>query len=378
MIATSTVPVRLVDLPAEFDEIGAEVTAAVERTLRMGVLVLGPEVVAFEQEFAAYCGADTAVGVDSGTSALELILRALGIGAGDEVVTAANSFIATSLAITMTGATPVFVDVDPGTRTIRAEAVQAALTRRTRAVLPVHLYGQPADMGPLLDLAAARGLPVVEDACQAHGARYRGRRVGSLGVAAAFSFYPSKNLGGAGDGGMVVTSDPALAAEVRRLRNYGQEVKHVSRRMGFNKRLDEIQAAVLRVKLPYLDAWNAARAAAAGEYLERLEKLTGIGLPAVGADRQHVWHLLVVDVPNRDAVRRRLAAQGIETGVHYPVPLPHQPVYAGMGYQPADFPVAEAAAASSLSLPMHPWVGGAVERVAEALAGAVGAERLSR
>ncbi len=368
--------VQFVDLRAELRDLGAEVTEAIDRTLWRANFVLGDEVAAFEEEFASFCDARHGVGVDSGTSALELILRALHVGPGDEVITAANSFIATAFAVSHVGATPVFVDVDPDTRTIRADAVAAAITERTRAVVPVHLYGQPADVDPIIKLGAQHGFAVVEDACQAHGARYRQRWVGSLGTAAAFSFYPSKNLGALGDGGMVVTSDDGLAAEVRRLRNYGEEAKNVSPVLGFNRRLDELQAAVLRVKLRHLDARNAARAEHARNYLRLLDSAEGVIPPRVAANVEPVWHLFVVDLPHsdpgtlasdsakepasgrlrpfRDEVRRRLAEQGVETGVHYPIPIPFQPVYRYLGYRAGAFPIAEECAARVLSLPMHP------------------------
>jgi dTDP-4-amino-4,6-dideoxygalactose transaminase len=251
--------VPFVDLAAQYVSIADEVDQAIARVLKAGDFILGRDVRTFEQEFAAYCGVDHAIGVDSGTSALELALRACGINAGDEVITAANTFIATALAISNTGATPVLVDVDPGTHCIDIAAVEGALTTRTRAIIPVHLYGHPADMDPILDLARQRGLRVIEDACQAHGARYKGKRVGSFGDAAAFSFYPGKNLGAYGDGGIVVTSNRQIAESITLLRNYGQKEKYHHLSLGFNRRLDSIQAAVLRVKLRHLDDWNAAR-----------------------------------------------------------------------------------------------------------------------
>jgi dTDP-4-amino-4,6-dideoxygalactose transaminase len=364
--------VPFVDLRAQLAGIRSEVDAAMARVVDRGDFILGGEVALFEEEFAAYCGADRGIGVDSGTSALELILRALGIGPGDEVITAANSFVASALAVSYTGATPVLVDVDDRTATITAESVEAAISPRTRAILPVHLYGQPADMDPILELADRNGLAVVEDAAQAHGARYKGRPVGSLGTAAAFSFYPSKNLGALGDGGMVVTSDAALAEEVRRLRTYGQLVKNESATIGYNKRLDELQAAVLRVKLPHLDRWNAARADRASAYAKRLAGIEGLRLPTVRDDADPVWHLYVVDVERRDAVRERLAMLGISTGIHYPIPIHRQPAYAHLGQAAGSLPVAEAHATTSLSLPMYAELDdAAVEQVAEALRQAV-------
>ncbi len=364
--------VPFVDLQAQLRHIHSDVDAALRRVLERADFILGPEVALFEEEFAAYCGTRHAVGVDSGTSALELILRGLGIGPGDEVITVANSFVATALAISYTGATPVLVDAAERTATMTADAVEAALTSRTRAIMPVHLYGQPADMDPILDVARRHDLAVVEDACQAHGARHRGRRVGSLGTAAAFSFYPSKNLGALGDGGMVVTSDEALASEIRRLRTYGQAAKNQSVTVGYNKRLDELQAAVLRVKLRHLDSWNAARVSHANGYDELLRGSEPIRLPVVRPDADPVWHLYVVDVEGRDAVRERLAQMGISTGIHYPIPIHRQPAYAELGYAPGSLPVSEARAATCLSLPMYAELSDAViERVADALVDAV-------
>jgi dTDP-4-amino-4,6-dideoxygalactose transaminase len=373
---TRTRPVPFVDLPAQLGGIAGDVDAAVRRVIDRADFILGEQVTLFEEEFAAYCGTAHAIGVDTGTSALELILRALGIGPGDEVVTVSNSFVATALAISYTGATPVLVDADERTSTMTAEAVAAVLTPRTRAVLPVHLYGQPADMDPILDLARRHGLAVVEDACQAHGARYKGRRAGSLGTAAAFSFYPSKNLGALGDGGAVVTSDAALAAEVRRLRAYGGVVKNQSITVGYNKRLDELQAAVLRVKLRHLDDWNAARAEHARSYDRQLGEVEGVRLPLVRPDADSVWHLYVVNVDRRDAVQRRLTSEGISTGVHYPIPIHRQPAYADLRYAPGSLPVSEAHSATCLSLPMYAELTPSMtEQVAEALRDAVAAER---
>jgi dTDP-4-amino-4,6-dideoxygalactose transaminase len=333
--------------------------------------VLGADVSAFEVEFAEYCGVRHAIGVDSGTSALELALLAFGVGPGDEVITAANTFVATTFAIAHTGARPVLVDVDPVTYTMEASAVAAALTSRTRAIVPVHLYGQCADMGPIVSLARERGLVVVEDGCQAHGARYQGRRAGSLGDAAAFSFYPAKNLGAAGDGGMVVASDDAIADRVRLLRNYGQRTKYDSEILGFNRRLDTLQAAMLRVKLAFLDGWNESRRAHAARYHAALEG-TEVVRPMARDGDEHVWHLYVVRVPCRDAVRRRLAERDIDTGIHYPIPIHLQAAHRDLGYAPGDFPVAERLAREVLSLPMYPELpDDAPERVAEALAAAL-------
>jgi dTDP-4-amino-4,6-dideoxygalactose transaminase len=372
-IGLSPLPSRLplVDLAAQRTALGGEIEEAVIRALARGDYILGAELAAFEEEFAQYCGARHAVGVDSGTSALELALRAAGIGPGDEVITAANTFVATTFAIVHAGARPVLVDVDERTHLLDPAAVASAVTARTRAIIPVHLYGQCAAMDAILAVARRHSLVVIEDACQAHGARQRGRRAGSLGHAAAFSFYPGKNLGGAGDGGAVVTDDDALADHVRLLRNYGQREKYRSECVGHNRRLDTLQAAVLRVKLSHLDDWNSARQAHAARYDAALD-----GLPLVRpvtADRnEHVWHLYVVRVARRDAVRRLLAEQGIDTGTHYPIPIHLQPAHRDLGHQPGDFPVTEGCAAEVLSLPMFPQLPAqAPVRVAVALRTAI-------
>jgi dTDP-4-amino-4,6-dideoxygalactose transaminase len=356
-----------VDLRAQRIALDGALERACVGALHSGDYILGAEVAAFEEEFARYCGVRHAVGVASGTSALELALRALEVGPGDEVITAANTFVATTLAIAQTGARPVLADVDPLTYTIDPRSVATAITSRTRAIVPVHLYGQCAEMGPILDVARDHGLAVVEDACQAHGALYQGRRAGSFGDAAAFSFYPSKNLGAAGDAGMIVTDDDALAEMVRLLRNYGQREKYHSDLRGQNSRLDTLHAALLRVKLPRLDGWNEARRVHAARYQQVLWGLP-VALPAVRPGSEHVWHLFVVRVPRRDAVRALLAEQGVETGIHYPVPVHLQPAHSDLAYRPGDFPISERNARDILSLPMYPempaW---APERVAEAL-----------
>jgi len=314
--------------------------------------ILGRDVTLFEEEFAAFCGTQYAIGVDSGTSALELALRAFGIGPGDEVITAANTFIATVLAISYTGATPVLVDIDPCTYTISVRELQAAITSRTKAIIPVHLYGQPADMEPILLLARQHGLIVLEDACQAHGAQYKEKRVGSLGHAAAFSFYPAKNLGCCGDGGMIVTNDQQLAEEVRMLRNYGQREKYHHVSLGYNRRLDTIQAAILRVKLQHLDEWNGMRREHARLYTQLLSN-NGILLPVEENCAEPVWHLYVIRVNHRDALKDHLAEQGIGTGIHYPIPIHAQPAYQSLGYPPNAFPITTHYASQVLSLPMY-------------------------
>lgn len=344
--------VPFVDLAAQYRSIAPEIQEAINRVLRDADFILGREVSAFEQEFASFCEAQHAVGVDSGTSALELALRAYGIGPGDEVITAANTFIATALAISNAGATPVLVDVDPETDTISAASIEPAITARTKALIPVHLYGQPADMEPILELAKRHQLTVIEDACQAHGARYKGRRAGSLGHAAAFSFYPGKNLGAYGDGGIVVTNDKQVAEHLRMLRNYGQKEKYHHEFRGYNRRLDTLQAAVLRVKLKYLGKWNAARRRNASLYARLLAASSAV-LPSEAAGVESVWHLYVIRTEHRDRLREHLTDAGISAGIHYPVPIHLQPAYRDLGYSAGAFPVTEAHAGRILSLPMY-------------------------
>ncbi len=345
--------IPFVDLQSQYQSIKAEADAAVLAVMQRGDFVLGGAVTDFERLFAEYCGAKYAVGVDSGYSALELIVRAYGIGPGDEVITAANTFIATTLAISNTGATPVLVDIDPETYNIDPAKIAAAITPRTRAIMPVHLYGQPVDMDPIMALARKHGLYVFEDAAQGSGARYKGRRVGSLGHAAGFSFYPGKNLGAYGDGGMVVTDDAEIAEKVRLLRNIGQRVKYYHEVKGFNHRLDTIQAAVLKVKLPHLDGWNAERRRAAASYAEMLADLPLI-TPHTADYAEHIFHLYVVRVHNREPLMEYLKEKGIATGLHYPIPIHLQPAYSELGYKAGDFPITEAYAETILSLPIFP------------------------
>ncbi len=356
-----------VDLGAQQRTVAPELEGVVRSMFERTDWILGPELERFEGEFAALCEAEHAIGTDCGLSALELILRAVGIGPGDEVVTAANTFIATALAISHSGATPVLVDVDSHTANLDPVALERAIGPQTKAVVAVHLYGHPADMDEVRRVADRHGLLVVEDACQAHGARYRGRRAGSLGDAAAFSFYPSKNLGAFGDGGAVVTSDGGLAGAVRTLRDYGQRRKHEHVVKGFNHRLDTLQAALLRVKLRHLDTWNARRREHAAAYTELLEG-AGVTPPLPAPDVEPVWHLYVIEVDGRDRLRAALGQRGIETGIHYPVPIHLQPAYADLGLGPGSFPVAERRAARMLSLPMFPELEpGAVKDVAESI-----------
>lgn len=365
-------PVPFVDLGAQRVSLDGELERACARVLARGDYILGADVAAFEQEFARYCGVEHAIGVDSGTAALELALRAYGVGPGDEVITAANTFVATTFAIAHTGARVVLVDVDPDTHLLDPDAVATAITPRSRAIVPVHLYGQCADMDAIGALAKKHGLVVIEDAAQAHGARYRGRPAGSLGDAAAFSFYPAKNLGAAGDGGIVVTGDAAIAERIQLLRNYGQREKYRSEFLGHNHRLDTLQAAVLRVKLPHLDAWNQARRMHAAHYHQALDGLP-VTRPFGHSDNEHVWHLYVIRTRERDRVRARLDDEGVSTGIHYPIPIHLQPAHADLGYRLGDFPVTERNAEEILSLPMYPELPeGSPERVAQALEAALG------
>jgi dTDP-4-amino-4,6-dideoxygalactose transaminase len=345
--------VPFVDLAAEYSTIEAEIGAAIHRVLRDADLILGKDVSLFEKEFASFCEAGHAAGVDCGLSALELILRANQIGTGDEVITAANTFIASALAISSVGAKPVLVDVDPETYNMDPAALRAAITPRTAAVMPVHLYGCPADMDVINEIAESHGLYVIEDACQAHGARYKGRRAGSLGDAAAFSFYPAKNLGAYGDGGMVVTDDAEVARRVTMDRNYGQREKYYHETRGHNHRLDSVQAAVLRVKLQRLEQANGARREHARLYAKLLEN-SGVTISAAPSWAEPVWHLFVIRHERRDALKGWLAENGISTGIHYPVPIHLQEAYRDLGYKKGDFPVTESYAEQILSLPMYP------------------------
>ncbi len=359
--------VPLVDLSAEYHAIADEINQAICKVVRQADFILGSDVHLFEQEFAAFCGAEHAVGVDSGTSALELVLRACDIGPGDEVITVANSFIASALAISHAGATPVLVDADSQTYTMDVSGLKKAITTRTKAIVPVHLYGHPADMDPILQIAQQYGLVVIEDACQAHGAKYKGKRVGSLGHAAAFSFYPAKNLGAYGDAGMIVTNDENLAERVRMLRNYGQQEKYHHLIRGHNRRLDTLQAAVLRVKLKYLDTWNAARRQHALLYQQLLEG-TEIVTPTEANFAESVWHLYVVRVKDRDALTSYLVKRRIATGIHYPVPIHLQPAYRDLSYGNGSFPVSERYAEEIASLPMYPELtSSSIEFVADAI-----------
>lgn len=345
--------IPFVDLPAQYETLADEINAAVTGVMKRCDFILGKDASLFEAEFAEYCGAKHCVGVDSGTSALELALRAYGIGPGDEVITTANTFVATAFAASVLGATPVLVDIDPQTYNMDPAKLAAAVTERTKAVIPVHLYGCPADMTPILDVARRHHLIVIEDACQAHGATYHGARTGTLGHAAAFSFYPGKNLGAYGDGGAVVTDDAEIARFIRVCRDQGQSEKYHHVMVGHNHRLDTLQAAILRVKLPHLDDWNDARRRNAAIYDEFFADNPNVVTPSYPEGFQSAYHLYVIRVKNRDAVRKHLDEQGIACGIHYPIPIHLQPAYQHLGYMRGAFPITEAYADDILSLPMY-------------------------
>src|SRR6266511_254100 len=346
--------IPFLELTPTYLELKDEFDTAWHRVMDSGWYLLGSELESFEQEYAAYCGAKHCVGVGSGLDALHLGLRAWEIGRGDEVIVPAHTFIATWLAVTFAGAAPVPVDPDRKTLNLDPERVAAAITPRTRAIIPVHLYGQPADMEPINAIAEKHGLKVLEDAAQAQGARYKGRGVGSLGHAAAHSFYPSKNLGAYSDAGAVTTDDAALADKLRTLRNYGSTLKYYHERIGINSRLDELQAAFLRVKLAKLNEWNARRQTVAHYYLNRLQRLPELVLPFVPAEIDPVWHLFVVRHPRRDELRRHLAGAGIGSLIHYPVPPHLSEAYSDLGHRRGSYPIAEEQSRTVLSLPIGP------------------------
>jgi dTDP-4-amino-4,6-dideoxygalactose transaminase len=345
--------IPFVDLKAQYVSIKSEVNAAIQGVLDSCQFTLGSEVAKFEEEFAAFSGAKIGVGVNTGTSALHLALLAANIGPGDEVITVPFTFVATVAAIRYTGATPVLVDIDPVTFNMDPAAVAAAITPRTKAIIPVHLYGQAADMDPIVALARKHGLVVIEDACQAHAAEYKGRRVGSLGDMACFSFYPGKNLGAYGEGGMVVTNDAGYARTIRMLRDWGAEKKYQHVLQGYNFRLEGVQGAVLRVKLKYLEIWTEARRAAAARYAAGFAG-SGIRTPAALAHNRHVYHIYAIRSPNRQAWQDALSAAGVQTGIHYPIPVHLLPAHADLGYRAGQFPHSEAAAREVLSIPMFP------------------------
>lgn len=346
-------PIPFLDLRSMHTELRADLDAAFNRVIEGNSFILGPEVEAFEQEFAAFCEVEHAIGVANGLDALYLTLKAWDIGPGCEVIVPSNTYIATWLAVSYAGATPVPVEPHAGTCNLDPALVERAITPRTRAIMPVHLYGQPADMDPVMDLARRHGLKVIEDAAQAHGARYHGRRCGGLGDAAGFSFYPGKNLGALGDGGAITTNDADLAARLRILRNYGSERKYHNLMKGFNSRLDELQAAILRAKLPHMEGWNASRHRIAQRYLDGMAGL-GIVLPEVPAWAEPVWHLFVVQVPDRARFQAALEGFGVGSLIHYPIPPHLQPAYAEMGLQRGSLPVSEQIHERVVSLPMWP------------------------
>ena len=345
--------IPFLDLKAPHDELRNELRQAFERVLDSGWYILGNEVTQFEREFGEYCQAEYCIGTGNGLDALHIILRAYGIGAGDEVIVPANTYIATWLAASYAGATPIPVEPDERTYNIDPALIEKAISPRTKAIIAVHLYGQPADMDAINAIAKKYHLKVIEDAAQAHGARYKGKRVGTLGDAAGFSFYPGKNLGALGDGGAVTTNDPALADKVRMLCNYGSRKKYHNDVKGFNSRLDELQAAFLREKLKKLDEWNGRRTKIAGEYLNELEN-SSLVLPHITAWSEPVWHLFVVRNTQRDELQERLSESGIGTMVHYPIPPHLQGAYAELGYRAGDFPITEEIHREALSLPMGP------------------------
>ncbi|MFY9821575.1 MAG: DegT/DnrJ/EryC1/StrS family aminotransferase [Thermoanaerobaculia bacterium] len=369
---TTFAPIPLVDLKAQHAEIAAEVEAGFARVIADTAFILGPAVQEFETAFARFCGVPHCIGVANGTDAIELVVRALGLGAGDEVIVPANTFIATALGVLRAGARPVLADCGAH-HLLDPDRIEAAITPRTRAILPVHLFGQMADMEAIGEIAAARGLAVIEDAAQSQGARRHGRPSGSLGIAAATSFYPGKNLGAYGDAGAVVTSSEEIAARLHKLRNWGSDRKYYHPEIGFNSRLDTLQAVVLSAKLRRLEAWNEARRRAAARYDALLAGVAGVETPRTLPGNEHVWHLYVVRVPRRDEVLARLNAAGIGAGIHYPLPLHLHGALHCLGYREGDFPQAEKAAGEILSLPMYPHLTDAQQdRVVERLADALG------
>ena len=345
--------VPLVDLTAQFQPIKNEVLHAIGDVLESMHLFLGPNIQAFEDEFAAYCRTRSCISVANGTDALHLALRAAGVGPGDEVITVAHTFFASTEAIVMVGAIPVYVDIDPRTYLIDVSQIESRITPKTRAIVPVHLYGQMADMDPIMDVAARHDLIVIEDAAQAHGAEYKGRRAGAIGQLGCFSFYYSKNLGAYGESGAVVTSDPELARRLRLYRDHGSEQRYHHAEYGFNSRMDELQAAVLRIKLRHLDTWNVQRREHAATY-DRLLAEASVGLPVTAPDCAHIYYVYVIRSTERDALQRRLADREIGTGIHFPIPVHLQPATCALGYRAGDLPHTERAAREVLSLPMYP------------------------
>ena len=364
--------VPFLELKSAYVELKPEIELAVARVLDSGWYIGGPEVETFERQFADYCGAAECVGVGNGLDALHLAVKAFDIGPDDEVILCSHGYIATDLAVSLAGATPVLVEPDPATRNLDPERIAAAVSPRTKAIMPTHLYGLPADIDPILQVAEKHGLVVIEDAAQAHGASYKGRLIGGHGHAVAWSFYPTKNLGALGDGGAVTTNDPEIAARIRRLGNYGSVRKYVHEVRGVNSRLDPLQAAVLSVKLRHLDEWNGRRAAIAKRYISAFADLP-IGLPQVPNWANPAWHLFVITVPNREEIADKLAADGVETLIHYPLPAHLQAAYADLNLGAGSFPIAERLADEVLSIPIGPHMSDAqVEAVIAAVRNAVG------
>jgi dTDP-4-amino-4,6-dideoxygalactose transaminase len=362
-----TAPVPFVDLKTQCNELTPEIMPAIENVIRRAAFILGAEVDEFEEKFADYCDSSYCVSVASGTDAIHLALRAVGVGPGDEVITAGNSFVATTFAISHTGATPVLVDINHSDHNLNVDLIEQAISPRTKAIVPVHLYGQPGNMKAIQEIAEKHGLKIVEDACQAHGSEYFGRRTGTLGDAGCFSFYPGKNLGAFGDGGAVVTQDPKVAERLRLLRNYGQREKNVHSMLAFNSRLDTLQAAVLLVKLPYLDDWNNQRRKAAALYHKLLAD-SELVLPTENEGSRHVYHLFVVKHPQRKQLMEHLNKQDIFCGIHYPSPLNQATPYLDIRSAPQNLPVCTELAGEIFSLPMFPGITKAqIQRVSDAI-----------
>jgi dTDP-4-amino-4,6-dideoxygalactose transaminase len=346
-----TVP--YLDLRAQYRTLRSEVLSALEEICESASFAQGPATSKFDAEFAAYCGVDHCVSLNSGTSALHLALRCLDVGPGDQVITVSMTFIATAWAISYVGATPVFIDIDPVRRTLDPDKLEAAITSRTKAIIPVHLYGMPAEMDRIMAIAERHGVPVIEDAAQAHGARYKGRRAGQFGQIACFSFYPTKNLGAYGEGGALITNDASIAHRARSLRDHAQSQKYLHEEIGYNYRMDSFQAAVLSIKLNHLDQWNTARVDCARQYTELL-KDSSYKLPAQMSDSECVWHCYVIETPERDRIRSGLQDVGIQSAVHYPVPVHLQKAYAHLDYRSGDLPITEALCEHCLALPIYP------------------------
>ena len=360
-------PIPYLDLKAQMRPLRPQLDAVIARTLDNNSFCLGPDVAQFEKDFAKYCGAEHCVAFNSGTSAEHVALLLLGVGPGDEVITTPYTFVATSWAISYAGAKPVYVDVDDATMNLDPKLMEQAITKKTKAVLPVHLYGQPFDVDPILEICKKHNLPLVEDACQAHGAKYKGKTVGTFGASSVFSFYPGKNLGACGEGGALVTNNAEFAKRARSLREHGSTVRYYHDEIGFNYRMEGIQGAVLGVKLPHLPAWTQGRQRVAKRYAELL-KDTPLRLPQEAAFAESVWHCYVVRHPQREELKKHLEANGISAALHYPLPLHLQKCYAGLGHQAGDFPNAEKSASHCLSLPIYPELTDAqIQRVAEVI-----------